>query len=287
MKTSQNILPAKRKIKVKKLVDGLNDCTNSEYHADRNYLSSSVLKTVLKSLDTYYLEYILGEKKEISSTLQATFDLGSLVHSMILEPHLTNNEFQYFKGFRKSGKEYEDFLSSARAGVPIISSPQKHKADELMKAYKRNQAAVGLIKNGEAEQTICGELHGVPIKTRFDYINVEAGYIVDVKTTGYASNLESFRMSFDTLQYNLSAALYLDMAEKFYGKKFDFYMLVLSKKDITCDVFKLSQDTINSGKRLVLEACQKYIKAKSTNVWTEITERDKLQAVTDYEIKEL
>ena len=86
----------------KKLINGLNRCSNHEYHSDKTYLSSSVLKTVLKSLATYKSEYIDGNKKEVSSSLQSTFDLGSLTHSMILEPELTDKEFQYFLGFRKA-----------------------------------------------------------------------------------------------------------------------------------------------------------------------------------------
>jgi exodeoxyribonuclease VIII len=271
----------------KELVDGLNDVSNSEYHSDRKYLSSSVLKTIYKSLDVYYDEYILGNKKEISNATQSTFDLGSLIHSYILEPHLVDSEYNWYKGFRKAGPDYQEFLKTAKKGKPIISAPQHHQAKELLAAYQKHPAAKQLIEGGFSEQTICGTLHGVPIKTRYDYINVEKGFIADVKSTAYPSDLESFKMTVDGLMYHLSGALYCAMAEQYYGKPFDFYFIVLSKRDKTCDVFKMSEETMESGKRIVQQACAKYVTAKQTNVWTELKEPAKLIDMDDYEILEV
>jgi hypothetical protein len=269
------------------LVDGLNDCSNAQYHSDRTYLSSSVLKTVYKSLDLYYNEYKLGLKKEISQSTQATFDLGSLVHSYILEPHLVENEYNFFKGFRKAGPEYQEFIMSAKNGKPIISAPQHHQAKELLAAFQKHPAAKQLIEGGFSEQTICGTLHGVKIKTRYDYINADKGYIADVKTTGYGSDLESFKQTVDGLMYYLSAALYCAMAEQYYGKPFDFYFIVLSKKDKTCDVYKMSEETMEKGRHIVREACAKYKQASETNIWTDLKEPAKMVLDEDYEILEV
>lgn len=270
----------------KVLVDGLNDCSNADYHADRKYLSSSVLKSVYKSLDIYYNEYILGMKKEVGQSTQAAFDLGSLVHSYILEPEKTLNEFAFFTGFRKAGQEYQDFLTNQAAGRTVIGNGQQLLATQMIESFKNNDAAVQLIQGGFAEQTICGTLNGVPIKTRYDYINVDKGYIADVKTTSYPSDKDSFKLTVDGLMYHLSAALYCAMAEQYYGKPFDFYFIVLSKKEKTCDVFKASEETMNAGKMIVHKALQKYKKAKETNVWTELTESDNILE-TEYVIEEI
>lgn len=272
------------------LVDGLNHCTNFQYHSDRKYISSSVLKTVYKDIAKYHKEYILGEKNEISSSLENSFSEGSLVHSMILEAHLTASEFNFFPGFRKSGDEFQNFLRSippAKQQCPIISAPQKHRCDKLYEAYTKLTEAVQLIQNGFAEQTICGQLHGVNIKTRFDYINVEKGYIADVKTTAHPSDIDSFKMTIDSYMYNLSAALYCSMAEQYYGKPFAFYFIVLSKKDFTCDVYKTSENSRKEGDRIIMEACKKYVKAKATNIWTEEVKSDTVLFTGDYEIQEI
>ena len=271
------------------LVDGINNVSNSTYHADRNYLSSSVLKTIYKSLDQYYLEYVMGKKKEIGKELQAVFDYGTLAHSYILEPESVHKDFNFYPGFRKQGKEYEAYLENlVNPNLPVISASQKAQVNDLIKAYDKHPVAPSLITGGFAEHTICGQLHGVPIKVRTDYINADKGYIVDVKTTSYPSEKESFTMTVDQLSYHLSAALYTAMAEQYYGKPFDFYFLVLSKKDKTCDVFKLSSAKMEAGKRMVQEACSKYVKAKASGIWTEPSFiEQELETQTDYIIEEI
>ena len=269
------------------LVDGINECENSDYHADRKYLSSSVLKTVHKSLDQYYHEYILGQKKEISKETQAIFDYGTLCHSYILEPEKVESDFSFFEGFRKAGSEFEEFKARVGTKKPIISASQNIQALDLIKAYQAHPVASSFIKGGFAEHTICGELHGIPIKIRTDYLNADEGYIVDVKTTAYPAEKESFKLTVEGLMYHLSAALYCAMAEKYYGKPFKFYFLVLSKKTKECEVYRLSEAKRQEGDQIVAAACAKYWKAKVSGNWSELKVSADEKERTDYTIEEI
>lgn len=248
--------------------DGVVECTSDEYHADRKYKSSSVLKVILKSLADYKAQYIDGNPKEFSN--RTALDEGSLAHSYILEPHLTNSEFNFFNGFRKVGPEFDAFmagLTPEEAKRPVISMPQKVRTLNLVAAYKTNAVAVELLSGGEAEQSIFGTLLDMPIKVRFDYINVDKGYIADVKTTGYGGDIDSFKQTIEGFSYQLSAALYCMMAEQYYGKPFEFYFVVLSKKDLSANVYITSEATMETGKRMVKEACTKYKNALKSGIW--------------------
>lgn len=270
------------------LVDGINKCSNAEYHADRKYKSSSVLKTALNSLEEYHRRYILGEPKPISN--QGALDEGTLVHTALLEPELYNDSFVLFDGWKKAGKEYDAFLSNLSAGDTriVISAPQKHRIEKLVKLAKSHLTYTSMLAGGEAEQTICGILHDIPIKVRFDYINVKKGFIFDVKTTGYSGDVEVFKLTTKDLSYDLSAALYLSMAEIYYGKPFEFYFGVLSKRDETANVYKLSQKTRLEGARKVLDACLKLKKAQETGIWTETAVEETAELGTsEYEILEV
>ena len=200
---------------------------------------------------------------------------------------MVQQDFNFYPGLFKRGKEYDTFVESVKNKNPIISDAQNHKVLKMIDSYKKLKPAAQLITGGFSEQTICGTLHDVLIKVRFDYINVDKGYIADVKTTSYGSDIDSFKMTMDGLMYQLSAALYCQMAEQYYGKPFDFYFVVLSKKDSTCNVYKTSAATMDSGKRIVLEACNKYKTAKETNNWTDQTVTATLVKDTDYEIQEV
>ena len=264
---------------------GINkNISNKEYHADREYLSSSVLKTILDDLAEYERMYIKGEAR-IAPSNQSALDEGSLAHSMILEPHLVASEYQFFKGPIKKGPEWTKFMETANPKLPIISTPQKDRLDALYKAYQSRPEAVDLITNSRVEETLCVELMGVKIKVRADAVNVARGFIADVKTTGYDGNADQFKQTVEQLSYQLSAALYSMAFEQQYGVPFDFYFIVLSKRDYNCEVYKLGKNNMAKGRAMVTEALLKFKKAQETNNWKE--ETNSLTTGVGYEIIEV
>lgn len=265
------------------LKPGLNSCTNAEYHGDKNYYSSTTLKLLLKNPADFYDQYILGNKKVLSL---AAFDEGSYAHAIILEPETIPEEFAFYPGMIKRGQEWNDF-KEANKGMIILSKPQKMRVERWCKAYERRKAAVNLLSGGKPEVSLAGDLMGMPIKVRADYINVDKGYIADVKTTSYGSDRDTFNFTINQFSYHLSAALYSKMFELHYGKPFDFYFVVLGKKDESCEVFKASQDTMGRGLDAVRKAVDTYKQCKSTGIWTKRRELAIINEDDDYEILEV
>lgn len=264
------------------LKPGVNVVGNKEYHADQKYLSSSNFKMLLENSEAFYNSKILGNRTSMSSTAMTE---GSLVHAMILEPHLVAEEFVFFEGWRKAGKDFDSFKLQ-NPDMEIISKPQKVRCDKLVEVYGQRPEAVNLISGGKAEHTICTMLRGVPTKVRYDYINEEKGYLVDIKTTAYPATLESFQMTMDKYRYDLSAALYLDVAEQFYGKPFEFYFVVLGKKDEVCEVYKASKETLERGRMSCAEAVVKYKKCLETGDWSNGW-KPSIMEIDGYEILEV
>lgn len=269
-----------------KLQLGINNVSNQEYHSDSEYLSSSDLKLILKSPAQFYKEKILGERerKEL-----AAFDEGSYVHSLILEPEKVAEEYAFFDGFVKRGADFEQFKALA-GNKTIISRPQKVRCKFLFDAYRRLPYAVHLITGGESEHSICQEIDGVKLKVRLDYFNLERGYIVDVKTSAFGVDRDSFLVTIQNFQYDLSAALYMMVTEHYYKKPFDFYFLALSKKDQNCEVFKVSERTKLLGKQKIKEALDLYKHCKATGIWEKPKENfDNVPELgdNDYEVLEV
>ncbi len=251
-----------------KLQLGLNNCTNAEYHGDKSYISSSGLKTLLESPEKFYKENILGEREPQEEN--PNFIEGSLTHSLILEPEKVDQEYAFFPGMRKQGKEFEDF-KVANEGKVIISAAQSGRCKAYLRAYQNLPTAVNLIKGGFPEYSICQEIKSVPLKMRADYINLDAGYIIDVKTTSHPAEVESFKLTIEQYKYELSAALYALIAETYYGRPFEFYWLVIGKKDFDCQVYRMSPNTRRQGLLLVNKALDVYTKCKATGIWTAST----------------
>ena len=239
---------------------------NATYHNNRSHVSSSGLKTVLKDPAAFYREYVLNERLQS----EADFFLeGTLAHSLVLEPHLVASEYAVFTGLRKAGKLWEDFkVDPANEGRKLVSAVQMLRCQKLAEAHNRSKLASALVnKNGLSEHSMLGEIGGVGVKARADYINVAGGYILDVKTTSAATGLEFFQETINQYSYQLSAALYTQIAEQTYGRPFEFYFEVLSKQDQGCAIYRTSEATMSKGKQMVRDAIEQLKRCRATGVW--------------------
>ncbi len=255
---------------------------NQAYHSDASVLSSSMLKMILDDPAKFKHEYLDGNRADSGA---AHFVEGTFVHSLILEPEKVQMEYAIFNGFAKRGTAYEDF-KSANGDKTILSIVQKERCLQLLEGYKARPEAVGLITGGSAEHTLNSTVLDVPVKCRADYINFEAGYIVDVKTTAEASDSETFKHTVKRFSYDLSAALYIDIAQQVFEKSFDFYWIVLSKEDKMCEVYKASNKTLNDGDAAVKQALRLYTRCKETGIWEHPSKKVDY-STKDYEIREI
>lgn len=239
--------------------------TNAEYHAEKEHLSSSNLKTLLKSPAAFYDEKILGNKKSMSSS---ALDLGSYVHTLILEPNQVEAEYAKYTGWRRQGADFEKFKAENPNKI-ILSEPIMHTGQRLAKSVDACPPALELLQGGMPELSLATTMFDVPVKMRADYINSAEGYILDVKTTRWPSGVDTFRRTVKDLGYELSAALYCDIAYRVYGKVFDFYWLVVSKSDFETQVYRASTHTLSEGSALVNKALITYKKCLEAGKWPE------------------
>jgi len=268
---------------MKKLTNGFNEkCSNEEYHDDREYKSSSALKLILKDPRQYYKNYVLNEPQNFNSD---ALSIGSYAHTRVLEPHLEEVEYAIFTGTRRSGDVWKEF-KEANEGKTIITASQKSLVEGMMRSYEEASVKLGSAENetevmissffsgGEAEETLCGEINGYKVKTRFDYRKEfeDFGSINDLKTTAAAIGSASLEEIEDICKhwgYDVSAALYVDLAEQVTGKPHDFYFVFVSKKDLGTKIFKASEAMLQRGRDSYLKAIEILKVAESTGVYFE------------------
>lgn len=265
-----------------KLTKGFNqEVSNEEYHGDRKYKSSSALKLILKDPREYYKKYVLGEAEPLRSD---SLSVGSYTHTLVLEPHLEEVEYAVFTGSRRSGKDWEAFKEE-NEGKTIITSSQKYLVDEMIRNYKESSVVVGehgnekevpistFFSGGAAEETLCGEINGYPVKVRFDYRQEfeDYGIISDLKTTaGSIAKKEDVAEVCEYWNYPLSAALYVDLVTQVTGKPHDFYFVFMSKSGSKeCKIFKASEDFLQRGREDYLKAIELLKEAEATGVYFE------------------
>lgn len=267
-----------------KLVEGINLVNNTDYHADKTYLSSSSLKLLLDDPRQFKLEYI--DKIPRIREIKAAFDEGTYAHTALLEPHLVNSDFAFFEGWRKAGGEWEVF-KAANADKIILSKPQKIKMDDLIKKALDLNKDLKLLElsNGFSEHTLAITLNGFKLKARADFINVNDKYIIDVKTSSFDTDVDNFKYTLDSFKYDLSSAMYLALFEHYYGCRFDFYFFVLGKTTGTVDMHRLSDATRQAGHQKFTKAVNLYRYYESVN-WDLDSVIPSKQS-SEYEIKDV
>lgn len=264
-----------------KLKPGFNEkCSNQDYHDDREYKSSSALKLILKDPRQYYKNYVLNEPQNFSSDALA---VGSYAHTRILEPHLVEEEYSIFTGSRRSGDVWKEFKEKAE-GKTIITASQKKLVDSMIDNYKEASVKLGkpgnetevmissFFEGGEAEETLCGELDGYKVKTRFDYRKEfeDFGSINDLKTTGSSmSTREEVEEICEYWGYDISAALYVDLVSQETGKPHDFYFIFISKKNYETKIFKASEEMLERGRKSYKKAIKLLKEAEKTGIFFE------------------
>jgi len=255
---------------------------NDDYHAEKKHLSSSNLKMLLKDTNKFYKDKILGEGEPLKG---AFLDEGNYAHTLILEPHRIDDDYVFFEGNRKAGKDWKAFEAKHKdSGKIILSAAQKAKVESWVESFKKRPEALDLTQGANHEFSLFAEMLGIPLKVRADIINIDKGFVADVKTTASDPDVDTFRFTVEQYGYDLSAALYVDMFSRKYEKPFDFYFIVLGKRTLTCEVYKASDLTLGKGRRKVMNAIKIYNGCLESGKWDSIKE---VKPITDYEILEV
>jgi len=208
-----------------KIKEGVYDDMSDEvYHTqhsrEEHFYSSSQLKTMLEDPIKFRDQYIRNEKSPTPQGLQDAFDVGTLVHTAILEPEKLKGSYVVYTGAKRAGQEWTDF-KEANKGKMIINKTMKASAENAVKATNKSIIAKALFKDGQAEQSFFVNFMGIKVKVRTDWLkrdyivdgmNHDLSAIVDLKTTtGNVRDAIKTKNKVKQLNYDLSAAFYVDV----------------------------------------------------------------------------
>ena len=192
------------------------DITNDDYHADTEWLSSSVLKRYLPE------HYKPGGSQD-------ALDFGTLFHTVVLEP---NNLAGYvvldaaaIAGDNpKTGRPYDSptmtakykaaVAEAAQDGRTVVAQADWDKAHAMRDAVAKHETAARLLfsEDGASEvSAFAVDEDGVRHKARFD--RHIPGVIVDLKSTSGKPGKDSIARAVVDYGYDLSASHYLAVAE--------------------------------------------------------------------------
>jgi hypothetical protein len=185
---------------------GLQDISDKEYHADRKFLSASMIKTYAESPSRYAMMYEHGlDPMERSASLA----IGSAVHLALAEAG-DDDSYVVFDGVRR-GKKFEEFKQAAGDRM-ILNRAEEDTVNCCLDAVSENHIHKALIdgaKSVEREKAFVWECAdtGALCKFKFDLF-LSRKYLVDYKTIGQFSERSIYRAIADR-RYDLQAAHYI------------------------------------------------------------------------------
>ena len=207
-------------------------------HLGQYALSSSSLKTLLKSPKTYRNVLKYG-----SSDTPALIQ-GKLLHWMVLEPHKIQ-ELKVVDATTKTTKAYKE--AKAEHGEVYLRK-EINEAERLTDALLRNEAVLQLLNKAEFEVPAVEMIDGLPFRAKADILKEDM--VIDLKSS---QDLNSFRYSADKFGYDLQAYLYLKMFDK---KKCTF--IVVDKNSTDIGIFETSDEFLARGEEKFKQAVSNY-----------------------------
>jgi PDDEXK-like domain of unknown function (DUF3799) len=267
------------------------------YNLPNTFVSQSSLKQFIKSPQSYHWQYVLGNDGWAGS---AASNLGSLVHCMLLEPHLVEQQYYlHDEAYRpepdktmasNANKQWKATMCAyaVAAGQQLVTKELYSQADAMLQKLCEHELAMhyfitglGLDSVHLKEQAVfwrndCSDL---PLKSKLDIllIDLAAGkaWVVDYKTTS-ACNSQEFGWSVKKYGYDIQAAFYQDAARSYLqdnypGITFDIQVLFIPQNTKApyqvLGVYELDADTLRKARATYERALQELEGCLHTGIW--------------------
>lgn len=239
----------------------------AQYHSDKEALSCSMLKPLLVS-PADFQENLMSLNKATKA-----MDFGSLVHGLVLEPHLIGNDFSVYPGIADGrSSEYKSFLAK-NASRLVVDEPTFNRARKL--AEKTLHRVVfgrpfgDFVNEGIPEATIYVEepTTGLMLRTRLDLYHPEFSF--DLKTTRHGQVNAFIRDAVD-MHYDFQAFMYTIARSLYEGRtnpaKFVF-IAVQTEAPNSIHQVTAGETFMSNGAKKFQEVLSVYSACMKTGFW--------------------
>jgi hypothetical protein len=244
--------------------------SNKDYHL-RSEISNSDI-SILKQSPALLQFAKLNKKKPTPAMV-----LGSLFHTLVLQPHLLNEEYvlefkeQLMSEFKtedgktdkaawEAYKFSRDNFKNNIGDKTIITVDQLATANAMKQSLMSNNTVCALLKDAIIESSAfwIDEDTGIPCRCRPD-IAWPSNIICDLKTTDDASYNE-FRRTIITWNYDVQAAHYLKGYSKASGRDYQTFVFIVCEKKppYGIAIYAVNDAVVEAGGQLRGKILKKY-----------------------------
>lgn len=243
------------------------EMSNEAYHQGPG-ISKSGLDWIAKCPAHYRAKYIT---REIEDKETPALSVGKATHLAVFQPEIFQLEVAVAPEIdrrTKAGKEaYDEFVASS-SGKTIISPVEYEMVRYIADAVNRHPIASRILRDGQAETSIFStdEATGELVKVRPDWMHQEL--LVDLKSIVNASP-DYFSREMFNRRYFVQAPLYLDVANREYGNRFENFLFICAEKEppYLIEVYLADQATIQAGRNEYRRCLDLYHECRTTDTW--------------------
>lgn len=236
------------------------DITNEQYHKGPG-ISSSGVKLIIEKSPLHYWERYLNPKREPDKETPDML-LGSLVHTMVLEPDNLERDWAVEPDVNKrtkAGREEVAAFYKRNQGKKIVSRDSLSRAEAIASAVRRHPKAAKIFEDGVHEQSLywVDPDTGVLCKCRPDWWR--SFMLADLKTTIDASE-DGFQRAVFNFGYHISAAMYLDGVKEHTGEPLEDFVFSVVEKEPPYAVanYRINEEDIAIGRKQYKQALETY-----------------------------
>lgn len=173
---------------------GIHTIAAAKYHADpagKPSLTASIADVLVNQTPLHAWNAHPRLNPNFHREEKTAFDLGSIVHALILEGDSSRVEVIDAADWRKKDAQEQRDSARARGLIPILEKDWE-RVEEMTAAIRaqlgRRQDEIPLFSDGKPEQTLVWEERGVTCRSRLDWLRDDHLSIDDLKTTARTAN---------------------------------------------------------------------------------------------------
>jgi len=241
-----------------------------EYHADRSALSCSLIKPLLVS-PAHFQSALLAR-----DTGSGAKDFGSLLHLLVLEPHLVGQEVAVYPGVGHGrDKAYIAFVD-ANIGRLVVDEPTfaraRRLADKVLHRTYKGRALGAFLDEAVTEASIyfVEPVSGLELRIRPDIYHPDVTF--DLKSTRHGSSGDFLR-DVVGLHYDLQAFMYSLGRSLFEGtgRPAPFVFIAAESEDPhSVMALEAGSSVLDNGARKFQECVSVYQACSAADYWPDL-----------------
>lgn len=219
--------------------------------------------------------------------------IGKAVHKLTLEGRAAYEDAFAVEpkadGRTKEGKAIKAAFAESAEGKTIITASDAELVESMAAGILAHPLAPALLADGTTELSLIWDdpETGCPCKGRMDLARLEAGAILDLKTTLDASPA-AFARSVVSFGYSTQAAAYLSGAAALGASVTDFIIVAVEKSaPFAVGIYRLPDAALELGRRRWREACALYVQCLESGRWPGYPETITELALPNWAMSEL